>query len=167
VPIFQRLLAFDRHAMRLYRIEDRLYRRGHTDLAFAVSAFSRVVTGVEVEPGAELAPGVTFLHGQGTLIGHGARIGSGTTIFHQVSIGRAARPMEEDGYPTIGRDAYIYPHSMVFGEITIGDGAKVAAGSVVNKDVPAGAIVAGNPARQIGWVEGYGDASDLTAGDGP
>jgi serine O-acetyltransferase len=156
VEIFQRLLAWDRHAMRFYLLEDRLYRRGHTDLAFAVSALSRLITGVEVEPGAELDPTVKFLHGQGATIGAGARVGAGTTIFQQVTLGRQAHPMEVDGYPNVGRNVYIYAGARVLGPITIGDGAKVAANALVMKDVPPGAIITGNPARQVGWVDGYG-----------
>ncbi len=160
MPIFQRVLAWERHAMRLYRLEDWFYRRGHTDLAYGVSAISRLLTGVEVEPGAELAPGVKIMHGYGTRIGEGARVGEGTVIFHQVTIGRAAGlPVEQDGYPTIGRDVYIYPGSMLIGPITIGDGAKITVGAVVTKDVAPGAIVFGNPARQLGWVDGYGENS--------
>ncbi len=154
MPIFQKMLAWERHAMRLYRLEDRLYRRGHTDLAYGVSAISRLLTGVEVEPGAEMAPGVRFMHGYGTRVGQGSHVGEGTMIFHQVTIGRApGLAVEQDGYPTIGRDVYIYPGSMLIGPITVGDGAKIMAGAVVTKDVPAGAIVFGNPARQIGWVD--------------
>ena len=161
MPILQRLLAWDRHAMRLYRLEDRLFRRGHTDLAYGVSAISRLLTGVEVEPGAELAPGVKLMHGFGTRIGQGARVGAGTMIFHQVTIGRAAlKQAEEDGYPTIGRDVYIYPGSILIGPITVGDGAKITAGAVVSKDVSPGAIVFGNPARQIGWVDGYQESAE-------
>jgi serine O-acetyltransferase len=159
MPIFQRLLAWDRHAMRLYRLEDWFYRRDHYDLAYGVSAISRVLTGVEVEPGAELAPGVKFMHGFGTRVGQGTRVGEGTVIFHQVTIGKAAGlPVEQDGYPTIGRDVYIYPGSILIGPITIGDGAKITAGAVVSKDVSSGAIVFGNPARQLGWVDGRGDS---------
>ncbi len=142
--------------MRLYRLEDKLYRRGHEDLAYGVSAISRLLTGVEVEPGAELAPGVVFMHGFGTIVGRGAKVGEGTMIFQQVTIGRAARlPVEDDGYPTIGRDVYVYPGSILIGPITVGDGAKIASGAVVSNDVRPGAIVFGNPARQIGWSDGY------------
>lgn len=165
VQVFQRLLAWDRHAMRFYRVEDRLYRRGHVDLAYAVSALSRLITGVEIEPGAELAPTVKFLHGQGATIGSGVRVGDGTTIFQQVTLGRQGHPMDVDGYPTVGRDVYIYAGARVLGPITVGDGAKVAANALVMKDVPPGAIITGNPARQVGWVDGYG--KDVTPSDSP
>ena len=97
--MFSGSLAWDRHAMRFYLLEDRLYRRGHTDLAFAVSALSRLITGVEVEPGAELDPTVKFLHGQGATIGAGARVGAGTTIFQQVTLGRAGHRMDGGRVP--------------------------------------------------------------------
>jgi acetyltransferase-like isoleucine patch superfamily enzyme len=50
---------------------------------------------------------------------------------------------------TIGRDCWIGGGSIILPGVTIGDGCVVAAGSVVTKDVPAGCLVAGVPARQI------------------
>ncbi len=49
----------------------------------------------------------------------------------------------------IGRDVWIGANAVILGGVTIGDGAVVAAGAVVTKDVEAGAIVAGNPAKEI------------------
>jgi maltose O-acetyltransferase len=49
----------------------------------------------------------------------------------------------------IGEDAWIGFGSFVLKGVTIGDGATVGAGSIVTRDVPAGAVVAGNPASAI------------------
>ncbi len=56
-----------------------------------------------------------------------------------------ARPVE------IGKNCWIGLRSIILGGIKIEDGAIVGAGSVVTKSVPKCAIVAGNPARIIGW----------------
>lgn len=60
-----------------------------------------------------------------------------------------AAPRETLGRIVIGDDAWLAYNVSVLGNVTIGEGAVVAAGSVVTKDVPAHALVAGNPARVI------------------
>ena len=146
MPIFQRLLAWDRHAMRFYRLEDRLLRRDHSDLAFGVSALSRLLTGVEVDREPSWPPASRSCTAMAPASAAGPRWAMGTTIFHHLTIGRGARlPAEEDGYPTIERGVYIYPGSILIGPISVGDGAKITASAVVSKDVAPGAIVSGNP----------------------
>ena len=49
----------------------------------------------------------------------------------------------------VHKEAWIGTGAIILSGVTIGEGAVVAAGSVVTRDVPAGAIVAGNPARVI------------------
>lgn len=62
-------------------------------------------------------------------------------------------PYEADGGPiTIGKDVWVCMDSLILGGVTVGDGAIVAARSVVTKDVPPMTIVAGCPARVIGEV---------------
>jgi exopolysaccharide acyltransferase PssR len=49
----------------------------------------------------------------------------------------------------IGDNCFIGAHSIILPGVTIGDGCIVAAGSVVARNVPAGSLVAGNPARVV------------------
>lgn len=61
------------------------------------------------------------------------------------------RPQGERDAVMIGKDVWIGGASVVLSGVTIGDAAIVGAGSVVVKNVPAGSIVGGNPARFLRW----------------
>jgi UDP-2-acetamido-3-amino-2,3-dideoxy-glucuronate N-acetyltransferase len=61
----------------------------------------------------------------------------------------------------VRRGATIGANATIVCGVTVGEYAFVAAGAVVNRDVPAFALVAGVPARQIGWVSRYGERLDL------
>jgi maltose O-acetyltransferase len=85
-------------------------------------------------------------------------IGEETRIGPAVQIYTADHPREpslrrsglESGVPvTIGSNVWIGGGAIILPGVTIGDNAIVGAGSVVTRDVPAGATVAGNPARLV------------------
>ncbi|MBJ7326566.1 MAG: hypothetical protein JHC52_04385 [Chthoniobacterales bacterium] len=66
------------------------------------------------------------------------------------AMGTLIRDVPDELLPTkIGRDVWIGANAVILGGVTIGDGAVVAAGAVVTKDVEAGAVVAGVPARLL------------------
>lgn len=85
--------------------------------------------------------------GAGSLIGHNAVI---TTLNHDMLPSRRA-----DMHPArvvIGEGVWFGANVTVLPGVRIGDGAVVGAGAVVTKDVPAGAVVVGVPAKQVGTV---------------
>lgn len=87
--------------------------------------------------------------GDGALIGHNVVI---ATLNHDLDPARRA-----DVVPApvvIGDDAWIGSNATILPGVTIGDGAVVAAASVVTRDVPAGTVVVGSPARVIRRVPG-------------
>jgi maltose O-acetyltransferase len=100
---------------------------------------------VVVERGARLDPGHPWL----------ISIGDGTTIAPEAYIiAHDASVRQPTGWTklqrvTIGADVFVGLRAIIMPGVTIGDGAIVGAGSVVTRDVPAGAVVAGNPARVI------------------
>jgi maltose O-acetyltransferase len=53
---------------------------------------------------------------------------------------------------TIGNNVWFGGHCVVLSGVTIGDNAVIGAGSVVTKDIPAGAVAAGNPARVLRYL---------------
>lgn len=101
----------------------------------------------------QIGPGLAIHHGWGIVINRDAMIGRNVTIMHGVTIGQAD-DIAPDGsrttaFPKIGDDVWIGPHAVIVGGINVGNGARVLGGAIVTRDVPAGAMVGGNPARII------------------
>lgn len=88
-------------------------------------------------------------------LGDGVRVGAHTSILgfnHMMAPGLEVfrQPLTSRGI-SIGDDVWVGSHVVVLDGITIGSHAVLAAGAVVTKDVPEGAVVAGNPARFLRW----------------
>jgi acetyltransferase-like isoleucine patch superfamily enzyme len=109
---------------------------------------------IKTAPKVFIGPYVTIYGHGGVEIGDWSLISMHATILssnHTIpAMDRCIRWEKDVLLPTkIGRDVWIGANAVVLGGVTIGDGAVVAAGAVVTKDVEAGAIVAGNPARLL------------------
>jgi acetyltransferase-like isoleucine patch superfamily enzyme len=87
--------------------------------------------------------------GESVLVAAYCYIGPGNHLPADDSTPLIAREMEMKGGVTIGEHAWIGAHSTILDGVTIGAGAIVGAHSLVRADVPAGAVVAGVPARII------------------
>ena len=152
-------------ALSHHRLANRLYRMRLKLLARAVSQYSRRRTGIEIHPAARIAPGVFIDHGMGVVIGETAEVGEGSVIYQGVTLGGTGKQAGKR-HPTVGKNCVISAGAKVLGDISIGDYAKVGAGAVVLRDVPAHATVVGVPARVVrirGGKEGidlYQDNSD-------
>lgn len=102
--------------------------------------------------GVQINDGVFLDHSGGLTIGDKALISSNCTLYthsHGFDPRSAPMPVEK----TIGERVWIGSNAIIMHSCTeIGAGAIIGAGSVVTKNVPAGAIVAGNPAKVVGEV---------------
>ena len=106
------------------------------------------VFGVDIHPAAEIKGGVMIDHATGVVIGETSKIDKNVSIYQGVTLG--GKGFEEgDRHPKIQSGVSIFASSTVLGNITIGQNAKVAAGSLVLKDVEAETTVAGIPAKKL------------------
>ncbi|MEC3861315.1 serine acetyltransferase [Mesobacterium sp. TK19101] len=102
--------------------------------------FWSTVTQSEIHLNTRIAGGLRLTHPTGIIIHPDSVIGPNCMIFHQVTL---AGPVVLGGHVDIGAGAKL------IGPLSVGDNAVIGANAVVTKDVPAGATVAGIPARII------------------
>ena len=132
------------HALSMHRFANRLYKMHLKLLARMVSQFAKFLTGIEIHPAAKIEGGVFIDHGTGVVIGETAEIGNNVTIYQGATLGGTGKDKGKR-HPTVESGVMISAGAKVLGPITIGRNAKIGAGSVVLKDVPANATVVGVP----------------------
>jgi serine O-acetyltransferase len=137
------------HALETYRIAHWLWKAGRKDFALYLQSLTSRFLQVDIHPAAHIGKGIMFDHATGIVVGETAVIGDNCSILHGVTLGGSGRE-QGDRHPKIGRGVMLGAGAKVLGNITVGDCARVAAGSVVLKDVPPKRTVAGVPAREIG-----------------
>ncbi len=147
---FKEALFFSQglHAVLIYRVSNRLYRRGHHNLARALNYLARFLTGADIHPGATVGRGFFIDHATGVVIGETSEIGEDVSIFQGVTLGGVSTSKGKR-HPTIGSNVVIGANATILGDIHIGDNVKVGAGSVVVKDVPHDSTVVGVPGKIV------------------
>lgn len=136
-------------ALQTYRVAHWLWSQERHSLAFFLQNQISTIFAVDIHPAAEIGCGVMFDHATGLVIGETAVIEDDVSILHGVTLGGTGK-VSGDRHPKVRKGVLIGANASIIGNIEIGEGAKVGAGSVVMKDVPARATVAGVPAKIIG-----------------
>ncbi len=147
-------------AIQAHRIAHWLWKQGRETLAFHVQSRMSELFQVDIHPAATLGSGLFLDHGTGIVIGETAVVGDEVSMLHAVTLGGTGAE-RGDRHPKIGRGGLLGAGAKVLGNITIGDHAKVASGSVVLKAVPTGCTVAGVPARLVNCPTGDAPARTM------
>lgn len=136
------------HALWMHRLAHFCYRYRFFLIARIISQVSRFFTGIEIHPGAKIGKGCFIDHGMGVVIGETCEIGDHVTIYQGVTLGGTGKEKGKR-HPTVEDHVMISSGAKVLGAIRIGRYAKIGAGSVVLREVPANSTVVGVPGRVV------------------
>jgi serine O-acetyltransferase len=148
------------HALQTQRVSHWLWQKGRKSLALYLQNKMSQEFAVDIHPGAQLGQGIMIDHATGVVVGETAVIGDNVSMLHGVTLGGSGC-QAGDRHPKIGSGVLISVGAKVLGNITIGDGAKIAGGSVVLESVEAHATVAGVPAKVVGRAGTDSPALDM------
>ena len=139
-------------ALLAHRVAHALHVAGVPLLPGAIAYLTRAVTGVEIHPAAKIGPELFIDHGSGVVIGETAEIGKYVTLYQGVTLGGTGFQRGKR-HPTLGDNVTVGSGAKLLGPISVGDGAKIGANTVVVEDVPPSSTVVGNPGHPV-KVEG-------------
>ena len=137
------------HALESYRIAHWLWEQGRRSLARHLQNRISELFAMDVHPAARIGLGVFIDHGTGVVIGETAVVEDNVSMLHGVTLGGTGKE-SGDRHPKVRSEVMIGAGAKILGNVEIGARARIAAGSVVLKDVPPGCTVAGVPAVTVG-----------------
>ena len=138
------------HAREFHRLAHTLHLRRVPLLPRLISHLSRFLTGIEIHPGAVIGEGLFIDHGMGVVIGETTVIGDDCHLLQGVTLGGTSTKRTKR-LPTLGRSVTVGAGAQLIGAITVGDHARIGAGSVVVSNVPPYATVVGVPGHVIAF----------------
>ena len=136
------------HATLHYRFAHWLHIHGLKFPARLVSQLSKFFTGIEIHPGATIGKRLVIDHGTGIVIGETAIIGDDCLLYQGVTLGGTGKDVGKR-HPTLGNNVMVGCGAKILGPFTVGSNARIAANSVVLREVPENATVVGVPGRVV------------------
>ena len=131
-----------------YRAAHCLWNDNRHTMALFFQNRASEIFGVDIHPAANIAGGVMIDHATGVVIGETSKIDKNVSIYQGVTLGGKGFEIG-DRHPKIKSGVSIFASSTILGNIVIGKNARIAAGSLVLKNVDEGVTVAGIPAKEI------------------
>lgn len=136
-------------ALQSYRVAHWLWSKKRETLASYIQSRIAKRFAVDIHPAAKVGHGIMMDHADGIVIGETAVVEDNVSILHDVTLGGTGKETG-DRHPKIRTGVMLGAGAKILGNIEIGAGARVAAGSVVLENVPAHMTVAGVPAKVVG-----------------
>lgn len=148
------------HALQAYRVAHWLWQNERRPLALFLQNHISTAFGVDIHPAARIGKGIMLDHATGIVIGETAVVEDNVSIMQSVTLGGTGKETG-DRHPKVKQGVLIGAGCKILGNIEIGEGAHVSAGSVVLKSIPAHKVVAGVPAEVIGDAVAQQPALDM------
>jgi serine O-acetyltransferase len=136
-------------ALVCYRVAHHLWQHERNELALYLQSLISETFSVDIHPAAQIGCGILLDHATGFVAGETTVIENNVSILHAVTLGGTGKE-RGDRHPKVRSGVLLGAGAKILGNVEIGEGAKVGAGSVVLKDVPPHTSVAGVPAQVIG-----------------
>lgn len=137
------------HALQIHRVANWFWKQNRRPLALYLQNRSSELFAVDVHPAASIGKGIMFDHATGVVIGETAVIEDNVSLLQGVTLGGTGKN-SGDRHPKIRQGVMIGAGAKILGNIEVGIGAKIGAGSVVLKAVLEHTTVAGVPAKKVG-----------------
>ncbi len=140
------------HALQMYRVTHFLWKKNRKKLALYLQNRASEIFSVDIHPAAKIGGGIMIDHATGLVIGETTVIDDNVSLLHSVTLGGTGLG-DGDRHPKIRTGVMIAAGVKILGNIEIGVGAKVGAGSLVLDSVPPHTTVAGVPSKIVGCPE--------------
>lgn len=147
-------------ALQCHRVSHWLWLEGRFALAYFFQSHIALTFGVDIHPAAKLGQGIMLDHATGIVIGETAVVEDDVSIMQSVTLGGTGKE-SGDRHPKVRRGVLISAGAKILGNIEIGEGAKIGAGSVVLRAVEPHTTVAGVPAVLVGKPQSNSPALDM------
>jgi serine O-acetyltransferase len=147
-------------ALQCYRVAHWLWNQGRFALAHFFQSHIALTFGVDIHPAARLGKGIMLDHATGIVIGETSVVEDDVSIMQSVTLGGTGKETG-DRHPKVRKGVLISAGAKILGNIEVGEGAKVGAGSVVLKPVPPHTTVVGVPAEVVGKPRSASPALDM------
>ncbi len=133
-------------AWALHKFSHALYKNKIPFFPRFFSEISRLLTSIDIHPGAKIGRRVIMDHGIGIVVGETSIVEDDVIIYQGVTLGGTSLERSKR-HPTIQRNCVLGAGSKILGNITIGEGSRIGANSVVIKDAPPHSTLVGIPAK--------------------
>ncbi len=148
------------HAIQTHRLAHHLWKHKRQSIALYIQHRNSMISGVDIHPAAHIGRGVMFDHATGIVIGETAVIEDNVSLLHGVTLGGTGND-SGDRHPKVRKNVMIGAGAKILGNIEIGEGARVGAGSVVLQSVACHTTVVGVPAVKVGKPKTQNPCRDM------